>query len=76
MRNIILSLYFLFENILILKTKLLFLRDREGGKEREKSYEDKLFYLIYGSVNGHFCRQQKVVFLKKIIKQTAPLKKA
>lgn len=76
MTNIILSLYFFFENILILKPKLLFSRDREGGKEREKSYEDKLFYLIYGFVNGHFCRQQKVVFLKKIIKQTAPLKKA
>lgn len=34
----------------------------------ERSYEDKLFYLIYGFVNGHFCRQQNV-FLKNKTKE-------
>lgn len=76
MTKIILSLYFFFQNILILNPKLLFSRDRGKGKGEERSYEDKLFYLIYGFVNGHFCRQQNVVFLKKNNKTNSTIKES
>lgn len=80
MANIILSLYFFPEYFNIEAQVVIFKGQKRGkGKGEERSYEDKLFYLIYGFVNGHFCRQQNVFLKKKERKkekQTAPLKNA
>lgn len=67
MTNIISSLYFFFSEYFNIEVQVVIFKGqgRGKGKGEERSYEDKLFYLIYGFVNGCFCRQQNVVFLKK-----------